>query len=147
MAFNIDNFNVFQETAGEFTDGLDSNLSALATRIADDMRQRVPTRSGELKRSIKINIDRYDFILEMLYYGPFQNYGVSGTNSGKVKQPFNTEDSNYTGEVKPPFGIDNPFEDGNFQFRNREFGIPSRQFYDVKDILEQMVQEILEIEI
>lgn len=145
MAFNIDNFNVFQETAGEFTDGLDSNLSALATRIADDMRQRVPTRSGELKRSIKINIDRYDFILEMLYYGPFQNYGVSGT-SGGAKEPFRT-DSNYTGEVKQPFGISDPIENGNFQFRKREFGIPSRQFYDVKDILGQMVQEILEIEI
>ena len=58
MAFNISNFNAFQETAGEFVSDMDRELSTLATRIVDDMRQRAPVAQmdgGSLRDSIKVN--------------------------------------------------------------------------------------------
>ena len=145
MAFDQSAFDNFQTGIVDGLENLDRELQALATEIVTEMRQMAPKDTGDLQKSIKFQLDRYSFRLEMLNYGAIQNYGVSGT-SGGAEEPFRT-DSNFTGEVKQPFGISDPIENGNFQFRNRKFGIPSRQFYDVKDILEQMVQEILEIEI
>ena len=84
MAFNQSNFDAFQELIEDIND-LDGAIQNLATRIATEIREGSPVDSGDLRRSIKVNLDRFGFRLEMLDYGFFQNYGVSP----QARTPFN----------------------------------------------------------
>mgnify|MGYP003629113604 FL=1 len=83
MAFDQNAFDVFGEVIDEL-ENLDEAISNLATQIVTRMREEAPVDTGDLKRSIKVNLDRYGFQIMMLDYGAFQNYGV---NSGNGRKP------------------------------------------------------------
>ena len=151
MAFNIENFNAFQDTAGEFTGSLDRELSSLATSIVDQMRRDAPVarqNGGALRNSIKINIDRNKFIIDMLKYGPYQNYGVLGAALGGPTK--DVVEDEMTGR-KHQFGTQFEMIGGSLPFGARvnihRFGINRQPFYNVEDIVEQMVETILQIDL
>ena len=141
MAFDQSQFDNFQLGIVDGLENLDRELQALATEIVTEMRTLAPKDTGDLQKSIKFQLDRYSFRLEMLNYGAFQNYGVSGTNG--VRTPFNLSDSDFRGEVKAPFGITDPISDGDFNYTSRRFGIPSRQFYDLEQIQNRLEELVL----
>jgi hypothetical protein len=141
MAFSISNFNAFQETAGEFTSTLDRELNALATIIATEMRSDAPVANGDLRNSIKINIDKYKFILEMLAYGPYQNYGVEGTQNRST-----VAEDEMTGS-RHRFGTQFSMTGGNLPFGARvnihRYGLNRQPFYSVENIIGRMAETIL----
>ncbi len=142
MAFDPTAFDNFQTGIIDGLENLDRALQELATNIVTEMRENAPKDTGDLKKSIKFQLDRYSFRLEMLNYGAFQNYGVNGTNG--VRTPFNLTDSTFRGEVKQPFGIATPIRDGDFNYKSRKFGIPSRQFYDLEQIQNRLGELVLD---
>ncbi len=136
MAFNQSNFDAFQEIIEDIND-LDGAIQNLATRIATEIREGSPVDSGDLRRSIKVNLDRFGFRLEMLDYGFFQNYGVSP----QAKTPFNQMPTG--GQPQQPFGISEPVDLGFYQYKNRKFGLPARPFFDVQEIEDRLYETVL----
>lgn len=134
MAFNQNAFDVFQETIQEVED-LDVAIQRLATQIVTEMREQAPVDTGDLQRSIKLNLDRYKFIIEMLDYGSFQNYGVGGSTSSPTN-------------LKPvEFGVEpRPSSEPFYAFESRRFGLQSQQFFNVETI-ESRLTEIIEEQI
>ena len=127
MAFNQDQFDAFQEIIEDIND-LDGAIQALATQLATEIRDGAPVDNGDLKRSIKVNLDRYGFRLEMLAYGFYQNYGVGP----QARTPFNQMPTG--GQPQQPFGITEPVDLGLYEYTNRKFGLPARPFFDIQEI-------------
>lgn len=124
---------------GEQLEDLDIGLQRLATQIVDEMRRNVPIDKGNLKESIQVTMDRFGFQISMLEYGFYQNYGVKpdANPSAGAHKPFGNE----FGSIKQPFGVivdDQVF--GDFQYNNRRFGLPSRQFFDLDDYQERLIE-------
>ena len=131
MAFDQSAFDVFGETIDEI-ESLDQLISNLATKIVTDIRANAPVDTGDLKKSIKLNLDRYGFRIEMLNYGAFQNYGV---NSGRGAKPADPVE----------FGINLPPTSQPFYaFKGGKFGIQPQRFFSIADIEEQLTQLIEE---
>ena len=55
MAFDQNAFDVFGEVIDEL-ENLDQDIQDLATRIVTQMREEAPVDTGDLKRSIKLNL-------------------------------------------------------------------------------------------
>ena len=136
MAFNQSSFDAFQELIDEIND-LDGAIQALATQLATEIRDASPVDSGDLRRSIKVNLDRYGFQLEMLSYGFYQNYGVGP----QAQTPFNPMPTG--GQPQQPFGITEPVDLGFYQYKNRKFGLPARPFFDIQDIEDRLFETVL----
>lgn len=136
MAFNQSNFDAFQELIEEIND-LDGAIQALATQLATEIRDAAPVDNGDLKRSIKVNLDRYGFRLEMLAYGFYQNYGVGP----QARTPFNQMPTG--GEPRQPFGITSPIDLGFYEYKDRRFGLPARPFFDIQEIEDRLFQTVL----
>ncbi len=134
MAFNITDFDVFGETI-EDIEQLDKDIQNLATKIVTDIRANAPVDTGDLRRSIKLNLDRFGFTILMQDYGAFQNYGVAGSTSSPTN-------------LKPvEFGVNlRPTSEPFYAFRNRKFGLQSQQFFNLQDIEDQLI-ELIETEI
>ena len=130
MAFNQSDFDVFGEVIEEI-ENLDKAISDLATKIVTEIREEAPVDTGDLKRSIKLNLDRYGFQIMMLNYGAFQNYGVAGSASSPIN-------------LKPvEFGVDlRPSSEPFYAFRTRKFGLQSQTFFDIADIEERLIRTI-----
>ena len=120
-----------------FLEGVGEEISNISQLIAETMQpyiqqmiQRAPVRTGALVRSIGYTIvDNQTVSFNMLYYGPFQNYGVSGTQD-------------LQGQVVP-FGVEPVPANGKFyQFRQRRFGLPAQTFFNIDDLRNQIVQDI-----
>jgi len=139
MAFNQSSFDAFQEIIDEIND-LDGAIQSLATQIATEIREASPVAAidgGDLRRSIKVNLDRYGFRLEMLAYGFYQNYGVGP----QARTPFNTMPTG--GQPQQPFGITEPVDLGFYEYKHRKFGLPSRPFFDIQDIEDRLFETVL----
>jgi len=68
----------------------------------------------------------YTIQFVMNYYGPFQNYGVSGTeDSFGVSVPL---------EVQPT-----PSNGKNYAFTKRRFGLPRQEFFDLEEMRTDIV--------
>lgn len=136
MAFNQSSFDAFQELIDEIND-LDGAIQMLATELATEIRANAPVDNGDLRRSIKVNLDRYGFQLEMLAYGFYQNYGVGP----QARTPFNEMPTG--GQPQQPFGIQEPVDLGFYQYKNRKFGLPARPFFDIQDIEDRLFETVL----
>jgi hypothetical protein len=145
MAFDQSAFDNFQTGIVDGLENLDRELQALATEIVTEMRRDVPKNDKELMKSIKFQLDRYSFRLSMLEYGFYQNFGVSGTDGGYNTETPHKAFGNSFGGIKQPFGISKPISDGNFNYRSRKFGIPSRQFYDLEQIQNRLGQLVSDL--
>jgi len=129
MAFNQNAFDVFGEVIDEL-ENLDQAISDLATEIVTRMRDEAPEDTGDLKKSIKLNLDRYGFQIMMLDYGAFQNYGV---NSGNGNKP----------AMDVEFGVNlRPSSEPFYAFKGGQFGIRPREFFNLEDIEERLIRTI-----
>ena len=129
MAFNQDAFDVFGEVIEEL-EGLDQAIQDLATRIVTQMREEAPVDTGDLKRSIKLNLDRYGFQIMLLDYGAFQNYGVNSANGRKPA-------------MDVEFGVNlRPSAEPFYAFKGGKFGIRPREFFNIEDIEERLIRII-----
>lgn len=129
MAFDQSAFDVFGEVIDEL-ENLDQAISDLATRIVTQMREEAPVDTGDLKKSIKLNLDRYGFQIMMLDYGAYQNYGV---NSKDGRKPAMTVE----------FGVNlRPTSEPFYAFKGGKFGIRPREFFNIEDIEERLIRII-----
>ena len=129
MAFDQNAFDVFGEVIDEL-ENLDEAISNLATQIVTRMREEAPVDTGDLKRSIKVNLDRYGFQIMMLDYGAFQNYGV---NSGNGRKP----------AMDVEFGVNlRPTSEPFYAFKGGRYGISPREFFNIEDIEERLIRII-----
>ena len=129
MAFDQNAFDVFGEGIDEL-ENLDQAISNLATEIVTRMREEAPVDTGDLKRSIKVNLDRYGFQIMMLDYGAFQNYGV---NSGNGRKP----------AMDVEFGVNlRPTAEPFYAFKGGRYGISPREFFNIEDIEERLIRTI-----
>ena len=105
-------------------------LTELGSDITEQMRSDAPVDTGALKRSIGYRINGTDIEFSMLYYGFFQNYGVSGT-SDSLGQPV-------------PFGLLPPTNGTFYQFKTRQFGLRRQQFFNYDTGPRSMTQIIID---
>lgn len=124
----------FENYLDQFQDNLsasDTILLDIVSPLIQDMKQRAPYASGDLQRSISAFVNNGTIKFNMRYYGVFQNYGVGGSESS----PSNLK-------PVPKFGIDVQPSDGQyFRFRNRRFGLPSQQFFDIEQMTDYIVEQ------
>tara|TARA_R110000772_G_scaffold45763_1_gene104645 strand:- start:232 stop:663 length:432 start_codon:yes stop_codon:yes gene_type:complete len=114
-------------------------LSELGDDIVARMKANVPVDTGRLRSSIRWGFNGVNAIeFFMLEYGTYQNYGVlPNYNTSSYHKPF----ANEFGTYKQP--IDNP--EGIYgMYKNRAFGLPSRQFYDELQITDFIGSQFLE---
>lgn len=129
MAFDQNAFDVFGEVIDEL-ENLDQAISDLATRIVTQMREEAPVDTGDLKKSIKLNLDRYGFQIMMLDYGAFQNYGVNSKDGNKPA-------------MQVEFGVNlRPTSEPFYAFKGGKFGIRPREFFNIEDIEERLIRII-----
>jgi len=109
---------------------IDELLLSIAKPIIEKIKAKAPSDTGKLKASIKAEIENNTLIIKMLNYGAFQNYGVKGKNDSKGK------------EVE--FGINLQPKSSVFAFEKRKFGITQRNFFDVNEITDEIIEKITE---
>lgn len=114
---------------GEELSDTQARLAELGANIVSAMKLRVPVDTGALKNSIRYVMQGDDLSFEMLFYGPFQNYGVKGTAGPNVSPvPFGVSPQ----PTNPPF----------YAFQSREFGFGPQRFFDLEEIQEAIAQAI-----
>ena len=98
------------------------------------MQSLAPERTGDLKRSIQLTADRFNFQIRMNYYGVFQNYGVRGWDSRRSV-------------LKPEVGLTiggievNPKSEMQFGVINHP-GIAARSFFSITEIKNELEELI-----
>lgn len=126
---SIEEFEGYLEGLGETLQDSDAILLDIVSPVLEMMKRRAPYATGKLQSSIAAFVNNGTVKFNMLVYGAYQNYGVSGTQD------------NLGTEVQ--FGVDpRPRSTaGVYQFQNRRFGIPRTQFFDVETITEYIASE------
>ena len=110
---------------GESLNNLDLFLLNVSGPIVDRMKSKSPVKTGALKKSISAIVSDNKLTFNMLFYGPFQNYGVNGTDNRTAK------------EVQ--FGVQpRPTNEPFYSFKKRRFGIIHRDFFDINDITDEV---------
>lgn len=113
------------ESFGDRVDNVDNYLLALAGQLVSELKSNAPVDQGDLKNSIQVVAEGNTLKIEMLAYGMFQNYGVAGTEG----------DSRFgVVEEVPSFVLPPPLRSNKYQFKERKFGLPAQNWFDV-DIL------------
>jgi hypothetical protein len=111
---------------GQSIEETPSTLAQIGERLVNQMKLRVPVDTGALRNSISYQINGDDLSFSMLAYGQFQNYGVMGL-LGPLANPV-------------PFGVEpQPSRPPFYSFESREFGLVPQPFYDVDDLLDQIM--------
>ena len=118
----VDDFISELSELGEELSNPQEILTELGIDITEAMRREVPVDTGALKQSIGYRVNGNEIEFSMLYYGFFQNYGVSG-QSDSLGQPV-------------PFGLLPPTNGSFYQFKRRQFGLRRQQFFNFDTITE-----------
>lgn len=114
-------------------------LAEFGNQVVEDMRANVPVDTGALRNSINYIIADNQIQFSMLIYGIYQNYGVfPDYNPTSYHKPFLSR----FGGIKQP--TDNPFGVPANGYRNRQFGLPRRQFFDWAELTQQISDNIAE---
>jgi hypothetical protein len=103
-------------------------LTEIGSDITEEMRRRVPVDTGALKQSIGYTVNSNQIEFKMLYYGFFQNYGVSGQSDSLGRTV--------------PFGLLAPSNGSFYQFKKRAFGLPAQQFFNYDTITNEITDGI-----
>ena len=139
----------FEREIGQFGEeirDLDLAITEYLRQKVTEMQSLAPEDTGELKRSIKLTGDRYNFQIKMNYYGVFQNYGVAGTKSSKI--PVNRPEAGLSiGSTvidQQPFS----FGTGNFNQGGKPWGayytgIRATSFFSISDIADELENIII----
>ena len=127
----VDEFILDLSALGQELSDPQSILTELGTEITEEMRRLAPVDTGALRNSIGYTINGNQISFDMLYYGPFQNYGVSGTGDGLGNSV--------------PFGVQPPPSNGmNYAFKTRQFGLPSQTFFNYTQITATIMDGLAE---
>ena len=126
---DIEDFENMIDQFGENISNLDNTLLGVVGRLVAEMKRRAPVDTGDLRRSIQGTIRDNQISFQMVYYGMFQNYGVSGT-----------EDSL---GVRVPEGVfPRPRNGNNYAFGVRKTGLERQVFFDLDYMAEEIANEI-----
>jgi|TARA_R110000824_G_scaffold215568_3_gene402053 hypothetical protein len=118
----VDEFILDLNALGEELSDPQNILTEIGTGITVEMKRLAPVDTGALRNSIGYQINGNQITFDMLYYGMFQNYGVSGT-----------EDS--TG-LPVPFGVLPPRVGNTYSFTKRRFGLRNQTFFNYDQIID-----------
>ena len=96
-------------------------LTNIGMQLQDAMRAQAPVDTGALKNSIRYQVEGNSLLFTMLLYGPFQNYGVNGTEDFTARQV--------------QFGVQpRPTSEPFYAFKKRRFGLRPQPFFDMTNI-------------
>jgi hypothetical protein len=116
---------------GEELSRPESILTEIGEQITSQMKASVPVDTGALRNSISYTISNDSIVINMLYYGPFQNYGVNGTES--------------RGSNSVEFGVEpRPTSEPFYAFKTRRWGLRPQTFFNMETITNQITQAFLE---
>jgi len=133
MAKSVDEFVAQLERFGQQARDIASILQTIGNEEVEKIkrdygRNGLKRDTGALYNSIEATVNESTLTFSMLAYGAYNNYGVlpppSYKNGGDA--PFAT-----------PSGK-------QFRYTKRDFGLPSRQFYDETDIKKRMLLRLEE---
>jgi hypothetical protein len=147
MAQSVEDFLDGLQGLGESVDKIDLYLLEIAGGVINDMKLKVPTNTNNLKNSLKSVVENNTLKFLMLYYGPFQNYGVIGRDQDRgVKQvPFGVNPRPANGisykfkNVLGPVGGELPFR-ARMTIRKR--GLAPKDFFDINEISNKIQTEL-----
>jgi len=129
MPNNISDFEALLLGFGQTLNEIDILLLDISGKIVDDMKSKSPIKTGALKKSITSIVSNKTLTFNMLVYGAFQNYGVNGTNVKQAKQV--------------QFGVEpRPLNEPFYAFKSRRFGLKSRDFFDIDEIIDRVSNEL-----
>lgn len=121
-----------QQFGEELPNQLDADLLIIGGELVAQLKALSPTDTGALKGSMQAIVQDNLLKIEMLYYGMFQNFGVSGTNDSLG--------------VQVPQGVSpRPLAEPNYQFGIRKTGLRARAFFNVDQMSEQIANRLDEI--
>ena len=126
----VDDFIADLSELGQELSNPQEILTELGSEISEQMKQQAPVDTGALRSSIGYQVNGNEIQFRMLYYGFFQNYGVSGT-SDSLGQPV-------------PFGLLPPTNGTFYQFKTRQFGLRRQQFFNYDTGPRSMTQIIID---
>ena len=122
----------FESFLGEYAERLEdigADLTPLVNEMVNDLKREAPYDKGNLRRSIVGAVRGDEVEFGWLYYGSYQNYGVSGTKDGLGET---------VNEAVSPF----PSRGSNYKFKTRRFGLPAQNWFDIDDMTQLIVDEI-----
>lgn len=124
--------SALQEFGETLPSQLDADLLLIGGELVAQLKSLSPTDTGALKASMQAVMQDHTLKIEMLYYGMFQNFGVSGTTDSLG--------------VTVPVGImPRPLAEPNYQFGIRKTGIRARGFFNVDQMANQIAVRLDEI--
>ncbi len=129
---NIDLIEGLEEYYGR---GFSDELRKLAVQVQRQLKAgNFKNRTGALRRSMKAMADGDTIMVNMLSYGWFLSFGVSGKDR---KQAIGLTDG-----VDGAFGVTEGYKFG--QSSDKVWGIKARNFYPLD--LEEQIMKLLELE-
>ena len=99
-------------------------LTRIADAIVESMKSNAPVDTGRLRNSIAFGINDTSITFGMLYYGPFQNFGVAG--AGQM------------GNIVPSSVQPVPTNGSFYQFKKRVKGLPAQPFFNMDQIADEI---------
>jgi hypothetical protein len=125
----VEQFESSLQAFGQQLNNLDAHLLTIGAELIAQIKALAPEDTGALKRSLQAVVDNNTLKIEMLYYGMFQNYGVSGTEDALG--------------LKVPASIEpRPLSGDEYRFQNRQFGIPAQTFFNLEQLETQVAQRL-----
>lgn len=139
----VDQFEQALGGFGESLFDLDQIIYQYMQQKVAQMQSLAPERTGDLKRSIQLTADRFNFQIRMNYYGVFQNYGVMGTKSSRI--PVNLPEAglsigNQAIDPSQRFG----FKEESNAWGVKYTGIRARSFFSITEIADELENLIAE---
>jgi hypothetical protein len=134
---------------GQSVGRMELHLLEVSSNIVNDMIARAPKDTGSLKDSIKNYVENHRLRFTMLYYGPFQNYGVLGSKGNR-----GVADVEFGVLPRPAQGTKYKFKNVNYPISAesglpytlrmyiREQGLKPQNFFDIFSIRDKIQEEI-----
>ena len=136
MSRTVAQFEAMLGRFGESIRDLQPELQELADQIVTDLKAGIRAeglvKTTALVDSVRAQVTSNTLEISMKDYGMYNNYGVKGLDgvkNGVVREV----EANVN--PQPRLGL-------YYQYRKREFGIPSRQFFTMTGLRSQLVEEI-----
>jgi len=128
----VQEFDTYLSDLGQELTSLQDVLATIGAETVAQMKFNVPVDTGRLSNSIRYALADDSLSFEMLYYGPFQNYGVTGLAGPRVTPV-------------PAYGVEQPSVPPFYAFKSRSFGFNPHPFFDIDRIQLDIADAIVNI--
>lgn len=143
MAQSVEDFMRDLQGLGQRVGRMELHLLEVSGEILNEMIAEAPQDTGALKNSMKRYVENHRLRFTMLYYGPFQNYGVIGSQSNRGVEPVQfgvlprpTQGDKYKFKNDPfPVGGKLPIA---ARWNIRKFGLEPKDFFDI-NVMKQRI--------